>query len=137
MPKSTSLQAPGSFLAQMLEKYKIAPFRLSKDIHMSQSAVRLLVLGKNRITVPVALRLAKYFNTTPESWLTIQMKWEIAEAGKNKDLMNIVKGISLAKKGVEPKKKPVAAKKTVAAKKPAAAGKKAKAKKPAAAKTKR
>ena len=105
MTKSNFLQAPGSFLALMLEKHKLAPFRLSKEIHLSQSAVRLLVLGKNRITVPVALRLAKYFGTDPEFWLVMQMKWEIAEAEKNKDLMKIVKSISRMKKGSAPKKK--------------------------------
>ena len=112
MPKSELLQAPGSFLTLMLEKYNLAPFRLSKEIHLSQSAVRLLVLGKNRITVPVALRLAKYFNTSPEFWLIMQVKWEIAQAEKDKDLMKIVKSISRMKTGSAPKKKSAGAKKS-------------------------
>ena len=143
MPKSNSLQAPGSFLAQTLEKYNLTPFRLSKDIRLSQSAVRLLVLGKNRITVPVALRLAKYFNTTPELWLTMQMKWEIANTENDKELVKIISGIPLAQKG--PALKKDAAKSStsggtssaVSAKKPKTAGKTAaagKVKKPAAAK---
>ena len=109
MPKSKSLQAPGPFLAKMLEKYNLTPFRLSKDIRLSQSAVRLLVLGENRITVPVALRLAKYFKTDPKLWLTIQMDWEIAEAENDKDIAKIVKSISTVKKAA-PKKKAKAVK---------------------------
>jgi addiction module HigA family antidote len=120
----------------MLEKNKLNPFKLSKDISLSQSAVRLIVLDKNRISVPVALRLAKYFKTSPEFWLAMQMKWDIAQAAKDKNLMDMVKGISVFKKETAggtktTAKKPAA--KTTAAKKPAVK----KGKKPVAAKTKK
>jgi addiction module HigA family antidote len=136
MAKSKSLTAPGPFLASLLEKYNLNPFKLSKDIHLSQSAVRLIVLGKNKISVPVAFRLAKYFNTNPEFWLAMQTKWDIAQAEKDKALMKIIGGISRVKKGAPPPAKKPAAKKPAKAKKPAAK-KPAKAKKPAAAKTTR
>ena len=110
--KAATLQSPGAFLSHLLEKHKLNPFKLSKDIHLSQSAVRLIALGETRISTPVALRLAKYFNTNPEFWLAMQMKWDLAEAAKDKKLVNIVKNISRFKK--EP-----AAEKKAEAKKPA------------------
>ena len=133
-----ALQSPGSFLALMLEKYKLNPFKLSKDIHLSQSAVRLITIGKTKITTPVALRLAKYFNTNPEFWLAMQMKWDIAEASKDKALTKIVKGIPRVKKasagGSEKKaataKKSAAKKKATAKKATKKTPKKAVAKKP-------
>jgi addiction module HigA family antidote len=124
MPKT--LQTPGSFLALMLEKYKLNPFKLSKDIQLSQSAVRMITIGKTKITTPVAMRLAKYFNTNPEFWLAMQMKWDIVEASKDKALMKVVKSISRVKKGT------AGGDKTVTAKKPAAKKKAAKPKKVAA-----
>jgi addiction module HigA family antidote len=124
MPKT--LQTPGSFLALMLEKYKLNPFKLSKDIQLSQSAVRMITIGKTKITTPVAMRLAKYFNTNPEFWLAMQMKWDITEASKDKALMKVVKSISRVKKGT------AGGDKTVAAKKPATKKKAAKPKKVAA-----
>ena len=131
-----TLQAPGPFLTLMLEKYKLNPFKLSKDIHLSQSAVRLITIGKTKITVPVAMRLAKYFNTNPEFWLSMQMKWDIAEASKDKNLVNEVKKISRVKKGIAGgNEKSAGAKKAAPTKKPAAkkpAAKKPAAKKPAA-----
>lgn len=130
---SKELQAPGPFLASMLEKHNLNPFKLSKDIYLSQSAVRLITIGKSKITTSVAMRLAKYFNNDPEFWLTMQMKWDIAEAAKDKALMKVVNNISrVSKAPAGGKKKPAAAKKA-AAKKPAKA-KKALAKKPGAAK---
>jgi len=130
-------QSPGSFLALMLEKYRLNSFKLAQDIHLSPSAVRLITLGKAKITTSVAIRLAKYFNTNPEFWLAMQMKWDVAEASKDKALMKVVKSISRVTKGAASggeksasAKKPAAQKKT--AKKTAAKKKTVKTKKPAA-----
>ena len=117
-----SIQSPGTFLTHLMEKHNLNPFKLSKEIQLSQSAVRLIALGETRITVPVALRLAKYFNTNPEFWLAMQMKWDLAQAAKDKELASVVKNISKFKKDPSAGKKPAAKKK---------AGKKAAAKKPA------
>jgi addiction module HigA family antidote len=129
------LQAPGAYLTQLLDKYNLNPFKLSKEIKLSQSAVRLITIGKTKISVPVAMRLSKYFSTNPEFWLQMQMKWDIAEASKDKSLTKIVKSITKVKKSTGAGKKPAAKKpaakkttgkkKTVAAKKPGAAKKKA------------
>ncbi|MDR0289752.1 MAG: HigA family addiction module antidote protein [Treponema sp.] len=134
-------QSPGAFLALMLEKYKLNPLRLSKDIYMSQSAVRLITNGKAKITTPVAMRLAKYFNTNPEFWLAMQMKWDVGEAGEDKALMKIIKNISRVEKNAagsggtsSADKKATAAKKPVAKKKAAAKKKPVVMKKTAAAK---
>jgi addiction module HigA family antidote len=97
------IQAPGPFLQLMLDKYKLNPFKLAKDIQLSQSAVRLITIGKTKISVPVALRLAKYFNTNPEYWLVLQMRYDLAEAAKDKALNKVIKGISRAKKGSDVK----------------------------------
>jgi addiction module HigA family antidote len=117
------LQSPGAFLTLMLEKYKLNPFKLSKNIKLSQSAVRLITIGKTKITTPVAMRLAKYFNTNPEFWLAMQMKWDIAEASKDKKLVKIIKSISKVTKasaGGKKKAAPAKKKKAIAKKKPAA-----------------
>jgi len=138
------LQSPGAFLAIMLEKYNLNPFKLSKDIQLSQSAVRLITIGETKITTPVAMRLAKYFNTNPEFWLAMQMKWDIAEASKDKALAKVIKGISRVTKapagGSEKKaatakkatKKKTAKKKKTTTKKKAATKRKPAAKKPRA-----
>ena len=138
MPKE--MQSPGLFLALMLEKHNLNPFKLSKDICLSQSAVRLITIGKTKITVPVAMRLAKYFNTSPEYWLDMQMKWDIAKASQDKALMKKVNAISRFSKSAAGgsvkgavSKKAASAKKTPSAKKPVAAKNAVKAKKAVAA----
>jgi addiction module HigA family antidote len=136
---ANALQSPGSFLVLMMEKYRLNPSKLAQDLHLSQSAVRLITLGKTKITTPVAMRLAQYFNTNPEFWLAMQMKWDVAEAAKDKTLMKAVKSISRVTKGAAggagksaAVKKSAATKKPAAKKKPAAGKKAVKAKKPVA-----
>jgi addiction module HigA family antidote len=134
MPKPAN-QAPGLVLQSLLDEYQLNPGKLGDAIKLSQSAVRQVVIGKTRISVPVALRLAKYFGNTAEYWIDLQNKYDLAEAAKDSELSAILKGITKGKKPA-PKKaeKPAAQAKKAAPKKAAAAKapKKPAAKKPAA-----
>jgi antitoxin HigA-1 len=78
--------------------YQLNPFSLSKELHLSNSAVRLLVIGKSKVTVPTALRLAKFSGQTPAYWLDLQRETDINEATKDKELQDILKAIPKAKK---------------------------------------
>lgn len=118
MPKS--ILSPGFVLKKLMDEYQTNPNRLSKEIGLTQTAVRLITIDKAKISVPVALRLAKYFGTTPEYWISLQNKYDLVEASKDKALDKIVKGIKKAEvvKKAAPAKKAEA--KSKAAKKPAA-----------------
>jgi len=95
MPKP---QTPASVLQFLMDEYHLNPFSLSKGIHLSNSAVRLLVIGKSKVTVPTALRLAKFFGQTPAYWLDLQREADLNEASKDKELQDTLKTISKAKK---------------------------------------
>jgi len=111
MPKST--QTPAQILIALMDEYQLNPFSLSKEINLSQSSVRQLVTGKSKVTVPTALRLAKYFDQTPDYWLDLQRAKDIKDAQDDRELMAKVKGIPKAKKpDVKPKAQGKAARKT-------------------------
>jgi len=103
MPKAN--QTPASVLVSLMDEYQLNPFSLSKAISLSPSSVRLLVTGKSKVTVPTALRLAKFFDQSPSFWLDLQREADLLEAGKDKDLQDILKGISKVKKpaAIKPK----------------------------------
>ena len=102
MPKSS--KTPSSELNSLMEEYGINPNTLAKELGLSYSAVRMIALGKIKISAPTALRLAKYFDNTPAFWLSLQQEADLAEAGKDKDLQSALKGIKKAvKKPAEPK----------------------------------
>jgi addiction module HigA family antidote len=85
-------------LLNLLNKYDLNCNRLSKEIKCSQTALRLISLDKSRITTSIALRLAKYFGTKPEYWLTAQMEYDLSLAAQDKNLNKLLKGIPKAVK---------------------------------------
>ncbi len=50
---------------------------LAKALHTSFRAVNELVNEKRGMTTEMALKLAKYFGTTPQLWLNIQNQYDL------------------------------------------------------------
>lgn len=81
---------PGEVLAEeFLQEYEISQNRLGREIGMSPRAINEIVHGKRAITANSALRIAKFFGTTPEFWLNLQMSFDLEEARKRIDLRAI------------------------------------------------
>jgi len=118
-------QTPESVLRSLMAEYQLNPYSMAKSIKLSYSAVRQIITGKTKITVPTAMRLGKFFGKTPEFWLDLQQNAELQIGLSDKKLANIVKNIAKVQKpsaAAKTGKKPV--KKAGAAPKRKAAGKK-------------
>jgi addiction module HigA family antidote len=96
MPKTT--QTPGTMLKAMLDKQELPLYLVAKEIYISSALLYHIINDKGPISLAVAFRLAKYFNTTVEYWLAAQMKYDIEQAAKDKDLQKVLKGIKKAGK---------------------------------------
>ncbi|MDR0447989.1 MAG: HigA family addiction module antidote protein [Treponema sp.] len=105
-----SNQTPGSVLISLMDKYQLNPYSLAKKINLSASAVRQIAIGQSAISIPTALRLGKFFGPSPDFWLDLQRKADYLEAGKNKKLQGILKGISKVQKPKAPQKGKIAGK---------------------------
>jgi len=69
---------PGEILAEEFMKPNgISQNRLSRDIDVNPARVNDIVHGRSAITAPIALRLGKYFGTTPELWMNLQASYEL------------------------------------------------------------
>jgi addiction module HigA family antidote len=84
---------PGAALQSFIEKYRINPFLLSKEIKLNYKTVLDIIKGKAKITVPTALKLGKYFNNSPEYWLDLQLSSEINKLSADKKFLSIIKNI--------------------------------------------
>jgi addiction module HigA family antidote len=58
----------------------LSQYRLAKDIGVPARRINEIVLGKRGITADTALRLARYFGTTPDVWLNLQVRYELDKA---------------------------------------------------------
>ena len=71
---------PGEILRlDFLEPLGITPYRLAKDIGVQQTRISGILRGERSITPDTALRLGRYFNTSAELWLNLQMRYDMEE----------------------------------------------------------
>ncbi|MBM4405518.1 MAG: HigA family addiction module antidote protein [Chloroflexi bacterium] len=75
---------PGEVLQEeFLKPLGLSQHRLALDIRVDPRRINEIVLGKRGVTADTALRLARYFNTSPEFWLGLQAQHDLdAEADK-------------------------------------------------------
>jgi antitoxin HigA-1 len=69
---------PGEILLEeFLKPLGISQNRLSRDLDIPVSRVSEIVRGTRAITADTALRLAEYFQTSPEMWLNLQTDYDL------------------------------------------------------------
>lgn len=69
---------PGEvLLAEFLEPGGLSQYRLAKDISVPPRRSNEIVHGKRAVTADTALRLARYFGTTPRFWLNLQTMYDL------------------------------------------------------------
>ena len=71
---------PGEILRDELEELGLSANALSKALGVSVNRVTKILNGQRGVSVDTALRLARYFGTTPQLWLNLQKSWELRQA---------------------------------------------------------
>jgi addiction module HigA family antidote len=76
---------PGEILnEEFLVPYNISAYRLAKETHMPPTRISQILKGKRSISIDTALRLSKFFGTSPDLWLGLQMEYDLREVKANK-----------------------------------------------------
>jgi len=69
---------PGEvLLEEFLKPLALSQNRLALSIGVHPRRINEIVLGKRRVTAETALRLARYFDTTPQFWLGLQADYDL------------------------------------------------------------
>ncbi len=69
---------PGEILQEeFLKPLDITEYRLAKDISVSPRRINEITHGGRAITADTALRLGKYFGTSPQFWLNLQSHFDL------------------------------------------------------------
>lgn len=70
-------------LEEFLDPMDLTQRDLANAIDVPYQRVNELVNGRRGVTPSTALRLAKFFGTTPGFWLNFQLRWDLYHAQKN------------------------------------------------------
>jgi len=72
---------PGEILLEeFLKPMGLSQNKVALDIRVPARRINEIVLGKRRVTPDTALRLAKYFDMSPQFWLGLQMDFDLDTA---------------------------------------------------------
>ncbi len=71
---------PGEILRDELEALGLSANALSKALDVPVNRVTAILHGQRGVTANTALRLARYFGTTPGVWLNLQKTYELRRA---------------------------------------------------------
>ncbi len=71
---------PGEILRDELREIGISGAELSRQIKVPENHIPQIIAGKRSITADTALRLGKWFGTTPAFWLNLQKSYELRKA---------------------------------------------------------
>jgi addiction module HigA family antidote len=75
---------PGAILRDdFLGPMEISIYALARAIKVPRSRVNDIALGRRAITADTALRLARYFGTSPEFWISLQARYDLETADRS------------------------------------------------------
>ena len=89
---------PGEILLEdFMKPLGLTQYRVAKDIGVSPLRISQIVRGKRSITADTALRIARYFGTSPGVWLRLQARYdlEITESKVSKRINREVKVLKI------------------------------------------
>ena len=81
VPKNRIPTHPGEMLREeFLIPMELSQRELANGINVPYQRINELINGKRGVTPSTALRLAKFFGTTPGFWMNLQLRWDLYRA---------------------------------------------------------
>ena len=75
---------PGEMLfEEFLEPLALTQRELADGIHVPYQRINELVRRRRGVTPSTALRLGKYFGTSPSFWMNLQLRWDLYNAQRS------------------------------------------------------
>jgi antitoxin HigA-1 len=68
---------PGEILADELQEIGLSAALLARTIHVPANRISQIIAGKRAITADTALRLGRYFGTSPDFWMNLQKAYDL------------------------------------------------------------
>jgi addiction module HigA family antidote len=67
-------------LEEFLIPMALTQRELAQAIHVPYQRINEIVRGRRGVTPATALRLARFFGTSPDLWMNLQLRWDLYRA---------------------------------------------------------
>jgi addiction module HigA family antidote len=69
---------PGEILfEEFMKPLNLSQYRVAKELCVSPRRINEIVHGKRSISADTALRLSRFYGTSPQFWLNLQMRFDL------------------------------------------------------------
>jgi antitoxin HigA-1 len=93
MAKKLKPVHPGEILSEdFMKPYALSMNKLALELRVPVTRIADIVAERRGITSDTALRLARYFKTTPQFWLNLQTKYDL-ESTQDEKLAQIERDV--------------------------------------------
>ncbi len=81
---------PGEVLKELyLIPLDMSAITLAKKLLVPRTRIERLIRCETAVTADTAMRLAKFFSTTPEYWMNLQRAWDLARVRETTNVSDI------------------------------------------------
>jgi addiction module HigA family antidote len=88
---------PGEVIRELcLVPLGVSVTNAAKALGVSRKALSELLNGHTGVSPEMAMRLSIAFDTTPESWLTQQMQFDLWQASQKRDVLHVERLVKAA-----------------------------------------
>ena len=93
IPSHRAPTHPGEMLIEeFLNPIGLTQRELAQAIHVPYQRINELVNGRRGMTPSTALRLSRYFGTSPDFWMNLQLRWDLYNVSRaEKDELDAIK----------------------------------------------
>jgi addiction module HigA family antidote len=93
MRKKKKSVHPGEILSEdFMKPYRLSMNKLALDLRVPVTRIADIVAERRGISPDTALRLGRYFKTTPRFWLNLQTKYDL-EVAEDENLAKIERDV--------------------------------------------
>lgn len=89
MPMKTPAHPGRIVRSACLEPLGLSVTAGARALGVSRQALTSLVNGRTGVSPAMAIRLARAFGSTPETWLRMQLAWDLAQARRNEQRIRV------------------------------------------------
>ncbi|TVR64805.1 MAG: addiction module antidote protein, HigA family [Spirochaetaceae bacterium] len=68
---------PGEILTDELEELNLSAAKIARHLEVPPNRISQILAGKRNISADTALRLGRYFGTSPDFWMNLQKTYEL------------------------------------------------------------
>jgi len=80
-------------LEEYLKPLGISQNKLGRDLNVPAQRINEIVRGQRAITVDTALRLGRYFHTSPQFWLNLQARYDLEMAEETRLVDRVIREV--------------------------------------------